>query len=715
MLRVKLLRLSRALLLVEVGVFTAVLALVRREVNKIDCADPLTGCEKEQFTFYLTVLKPVLFLLVAQKGLVWLISAVRWLLAQANITVLQIAAHFNLQWLAALVVTPQKAVADYSRTRPAVFGTVAAVLRLDRAAAAVVTVRDRAAEVVAAVLDDDLVAADSTVPEHDDADDDLRSQQPVSTLSSMLCNSEATLIDFSAVGTACDKGWDRALVLRLLYTWMQSPQGQRADVMAKLARSKDYTALQAILRMYELCDLECEGYSSDDSASDYDDSDSATLEPMWEAWLNGSMARMICTLCELHTVSDRCHLADETTVLTAVAAVKVAVERQYKQQHREKVMQFYAYRRLTDGDAVQGDAADTEQGTINTESEQHVVEQSARADSSGHSDIHSGGAFADVQHGVAPNSSISSSAGTDISTAPQSVEHGAAAITTAADASTQTATRNADDNTAAEAAERAVATPVVAATTAAAEGESNASAAQQQARPLTALSEPRAADKLTQAEVMVSEQCSELALQDVQLRERDGTIQRLDEHMLLKRREHVTTETELLAARLELKGERIGHAATKRELAAVTQQLLHTCSKLDTHEAEAADIADKLSDIEKREAQLTAAAAKAEGIKRELRTLRNRDVEHNAALQQCRDEAAVAAADAAKQLKAVTEQFDELEDRSVCVVCQHDPKQVLLQPCLHLCLCVKCSTSSKIVDCPICRATIDYKETVHLC
>jgi microcystin-dependent protein len=77
--------------------------------------------------------------------------------------------------------------------------------------------------------------------------------------------------------------------------------------------------------------------------------------------------------------------------------------------------------------------------------------------------------------------------------------------------------------------------------------------------------------------------------------------------------------------------------------------------------------------------------------------------------------AAAAAAAATTKLKAVTAQCEELEERSVCVVCQSDPKQVLLQPCLHLCLCIKCSTSPKIRDCPICRAAIDYKETVHLC
>jgi Zinc finger, C3HC4 type (RING finger) len=92
-----------------------------------------------------------------------------------------------------------------------------------------------------------------------------------------------------------------------------------------------------------------------------------------------------------------------------------------------------------------------------------------------------------------------------------------------------------------------------------------------------------------------------------------------------------------------------------------------------------------------------------------------RDAEHAAALQQCRDDAAAAAAAASSQLKAVTARLEELEERSVCVVCQHESKQVLLQPCLHLCLCTKCSVSLKIVDCPLCRADIDYKETVHLC
>eukprot|EP00953_Heterococcus_sp_UTEX-ZZ885_P027315 14667-Heterococcus_DN1.PRE.3 len=88
--------------------------------------------------------------------------------------------------------------------------------------------------------------------------------------------------------------------------------------------------------------------------------------------------------------------------------------------------------------------------------------------------------------------------------------------------------------------------------------------------------------------------------------------------------------------------------------------------------------------------------------------------QHDTALQQCRDEAAAAAVAAAVRLKAVTTRLEELEERSVCVVCQSEPKAVLLQPCLHLCLCIKCSVSPKIAECPLCRAAIDYKATVHL-
>jgi hypothetical protein len=103
-----------------------------------------------------------------------------------------------------------------------------------------------------------------------------------------------------------------------------------------------------------------------------------------------------------------------------------------------------------------------------------------------------------------------------------------------------------------------------------------------------------------------------------------------------------------------------------------------------------------------------AAAIGTESSKRALRTLRNRDAEHNAALQQCcNDAVAAAAAFAAKQLKAVTEQFEQLEEWSDCVMCQHDPKQLLLQSCLHLCLCIKCYASISR-DIPLCAAAVAH-------
>jgi chromosome segregation ATPase len=166
-------------------------------------------------------------------------------------------------------------------------------------------------------------------------------------------------------------------------------------------------------------------------------------------------------------------------------------------------------------------------------------------------------------------------------------------------------------------------------------------------------------------------------------------------------------------------------SALAAELVDAREQLTSTAAEQHARAAKEIEMDCKLRDIVSREAQITAVAEKTENIKRELRTLRKRDAEHAVALQQCRDTAVVAVAAAAAattqlqavqaQLTAATAQLDELEERSTCVVCQCEAKTVLLQPCLHLCLCTKCSTSPKLKDCPICRATIDYKETVHLC
>ncbi|KAK5645563.1 hypothetical protein RI129_006863 [Pyrocoelia pectoralis] len=55
----------------------------------------------------------------------------------------------------------------------------------------------------------------------------------------------------------------------------------------------------------------------------------------------------------------------------------------------------------------------------------------------------------------------------------------------------------------------------------------------------------------------------------------------------------------------------------------------------------------------------------------------------------------------------------ELSDAQLCVVCKVNPKEVILLPCGHVCLCEDCS--DEISDlCPICREVIDKKTAAYL-
>jgi hypothetical protein len=46
-------------------------------------------------------------------------------------------------------------------------------------------------------------------------------------------------------------------------------------------------------------------------------------------------------------------------------------------------------------------------------------------------------------------------------------------------------------------------------------------------------------------------------------------------------------------------------------------------------------------------------------------------------------------------------------DANACVICLERPKNVLLQPCRHLCVCQACSPT--IAECPLCRTNIDSR------
>ncbi|XP_046395416.1 mitochondrial E3 ubiquitin protein ligase 1-like isoform X2 [Ischnura elegans] len=56
---------------------------------------------------------------------------------------------------------------------------------------------------------------------------------------------------------------------------------------------------------------------------------------------------------------------------------------------------------------------------------------------------------------------------------------------------------------------------------------------------------------------------------------------------------------------------------------------------------------------------------------------------------------------------------DELEEAQLCVVCRENPKELILMPCGHVCLCEDCyeSISNK---CPVCRAEVEKVSAAYI-
>jgi len=61
----------------------------------------------------------------------------------------------------------------------------------------------------------------------------------------------------------------------------------------------------------------------------------------------------------------------------------------------------------------------------------------------------------------------------------------------------------------------------------------------------------------------------------------------------------------------------------------------------------------------------------------------------------------------------VANEIDNLEDSKVCVVCTDSRRQICLDPCGHIALCIKCADISK--DCPVCRVEIKKKLKFIVC
>lgn len=55
----------------------------------------------------------------------------------------------------------------------------------------------------------------------------------------------------------------------------------------------------------------------------------------------------------------------------------------------------------------------------------------------------------------------------------------------------------------------------------------------------------------------------------------------------------------------------------------------------------------------------------------------------------------------------------ELTELQQCLVCCQNPREIILLPCGHVCLCLDCS--ERINDlCPVCRAEIQTKATAYI-
>ncbi len=51
------------------------------------------------------------------------------------------------------------------------------------------------------------------------------------------------------------------------------------------------------------------------------------------------------------------------------------------------------------------------------------------------------------------------------------------------------------------------------------------------------------------------------------------------------------------------------------------------------------------------------------------------------------------------------------EKSSLCTVCYDKPKDCLIKPCKHFCVCMVCA--DKLLLCPVCRSSIQTKEKIY--
>ena len=64
-----------------------------------------------------------------------------------------------------------------------------------------------------------------------------------------------------------------------------------------------------------------------------------------------------------------------------------------------------------------------------------------------------------------------------------------------------------------------------------------------------------------------------------------------------------------------------------------------------------------------------------------------------------------------RQLLHANEQLSQERDKLLCVICVDAPREVLLKPCKHFCLCSKCT--NRLRECPICKQQIWKTEVIY--
>ena len=64
------------------------------------------------------------------------------------------------------------------------------------------------------------------------------------------------------------------------------------------------------------------------------------------------------------------------------------------------------------------------------------------------------------------------------------------------------------------------------------------------------------------------------------------------------------------------------------------------------------------------------------------------------------------------EVEILRKQVDDLESTVQCVICFAASREVLLDPCKHMCLCKACAKDC--TDCPICRSPIESRVTIFM-